>query len=319
MRSSIPCLILPLLACLLGGPALMAAEQLDDAAVAGKVKDIIGQLQQAVQGKLEPGQKLDPALVAKQFSDLNSVIASAADPKGENTLLARIVIAQIFDLEGQYPKAEQAYQAIGKDGGTAKPALESWALLAQLYQKLHRLDDIDALVAAAKQQKLDPDLVSEMSSMVESERKAAVGSPFGDFTLTDTAGVVHKLADYKGKVLMIDFWATWCGPCVGELPNVKKIYDTYHSQGFEILGVSLDQSREKLDAFLQQKGITWPQYFDGKGWQNDFSSKYMIQSIPATFLIGRDGVLIDKGLRGEELEAAVKTALAGPAAKPAAK
>jgi thiol-disulfide isomerase/thioredoxin len=102
----------------------------------------------------------------------------------------------------------------------------------------------------------------------------------------------------KGNVVLIDFWATWCGPCVAELPNVKKTYAKYHEKGFEIIGISLDQSRDKLSKFVEKEKMTWPQHYDGQGWRNEFAVKYGIQGIPAMWLINKKGNLVDMKARG---------------------
>jgi thiol-disulfide isomerase/thioredoxin len=130
----------------------------------------------------------------------------------------------------------------------------------------------------------------------------AVGSVFPTFAETDLAGQPLDLAAYRGKVVLIDFWATWCGPCVAELPNVIAAYEKYHGQGFEIIGISLDKDREKLASFLQEKKMTWRQYFDGLGWQNKVSTRYSIDSIPATFLLDGEGKIVAKDLRGDALD-----------------
>ena len=97
--------------------------------------------------------------------------------------------------------------------------------------------------------------------------------------------------------------ATWCPPCVAELPNVVAAYQKYHDKGLEIIGVSLDKDEAKLKEFIAAKGMPWAQYFDGQGWGNKLARKYGINSIPATILIGRDGKIIARDLRGAELEA----------------
>ena len=139
----------------------------------------------------------------------------------------------------------------------------------------------------------------------------AAGAVFPDFAEKDLNGKPLSVAALKGKVVLVDFWATWCPPCRAELPNVIATYKKHHSEGFEIIGVSLDSEREKLDAFLkQQDGMTWPQYFDGLGWSNKLAGKYGVQSIPFAVLVGPDGKIIGKELRGEELETAVSAAVA---------
>jgi thiol-disulfide isomerase/thioredoxin len=136
---------------------------------------------------------------------------------------------------------------------------------------------------------------------------------FPDFDEQDLDGKPLSIASYKGKVVMVDFWATWCPPCRAEVPNVVKAYEKYHDKGFEIIGISLDQEgdKDKLTTYMKDNKMAWRQFYDGKYWSNKLAVKYGIQSIPQAFLLDRDGKIIAKGeaIRGEALEPAIAKAL----------
>jgi thiol-disulfide isomerase/thioredoxin len=98
-------------------------------------------------------------------------------------------------------------------------------------------------------------------------------------------------------VVLIDFWATWCGPCRAEIPNVRAAYEKLHPKGFEILGISFDQDKEALDKYTKQNQMTWPQYFDGEGWGNKFGQEFGISGIPAMWLVDKKGNVRDLNAR----------------------
>jgi len=154
-------------------------------------------------------------------------------------------------------------------------------------------------------------MLDKQSEAKKIQSALAPGATFLDFSVKDLNGNPLSVGALKGKVVLVDFWATWCGPCRAELPNVIATYKKFHAQGFEVIGVSLDSDRDKLDAFLKkQDGMTWAQFFDGQGWSNALAAKYGVESIPFTVLIGTDGKIIGTELRGEALGAAVEKALA---------
>jgi thiol-disulfide isomerase/thioredoxin len=177
------------------------------------------------------------------------------------------------------------------------------------------LEDTDKGVPLLEQLKKDfPDTkqgrsVDQMLASIEKQAAAkqiqaglAVGKAFPDFQEKDLDGKSLSIAGLKGKVVLVDFWATWCGPCITELPHVKAAYDKYRGKGFEIVGISLDSERDKLTGFLSKEKMTWPQFFDGKGWQNKLAQQYGVNSIPATYLLDGEGKIVAKNLRGPALE-----------------
>ena len=124
------------------------------------------------------------------------------------------------------------------------------------------------------------------------KKLGALGKPVElQFTAVDGREVSMK--KLQGKVVLIDFWATWCGPCVRELPNVKAAYEKLHPKGFEIVGISFDGDKEQLEHFVKVKEMPWPQYFDGKKWSNEFGVRFGINAIPAMWLVDKKGVVRD--------------------------
>jgi peroxiredoxin len=137
-------------------------------------------------------------------------------------------------------------------------------------------------------------------------QQTAIGSEALDFTQLTPEGNSVSLSDFRGKYVLIDFWASWCGPCRKENPNVVNVYNKYHNDGFEVLGVSLDQNKENWLKAIESDGLVWTQVSDLKGWSNEVANQYGIKSIPSSLLIDPNGIIIGKNLNGAELEFAIK-------------
>ena len=137
-----------------------------------------------------------------------------------------------------------------------------------------------------------------------------IGNPVPDFSATDLDGNPISLQDYRGKVVLLDFWGVWCGFCIIEMPNLKKVYATYKDQGFDIIGVSLDDKESELRDYIKENDIRWRQVFSGKAWGEDpLAQQYNITGVPSQWLIDREGKLITHKARGEDLEQLVVEAL----------
>jgi len=257
-------------------------------ALAQDAKDTKAQLRDLVakiQAQLQAGKKseADLAPYLKEFDTL------LAEHKGEKTddvaqilLMKAMLYVQVMD---NADKGVELVKQLKQDYPETAPGKQADTILASIEKQ-----------AAAK----------------KIQAALAVGTVFPDFNEKDLAGKPLSVANYKGKVVLVDFWATWCGPCVGELPNVLKTYEKYHAKGFEIIGISLDDSKDALDKFIKDKGVSWVQFFDGKGWGNKLAAQYGVNSIPATYLLDGQGKILAKNLRGEALEAEVAKNLTKP-------
>ena len=145
-------------------------------------------------------------------------------------------------------------------------------------------------------------MVQQTEMMVARTNAIKIGADAPEIMLPMPNGKELALSSFKGKVVLIDFWASWCGPCRKEMPNVKRAYEKYKSKGFEIYGVSLDKERDAWLGAIEKDGLTWPQVSDLQFWQSEAAQTYAVQSIPFTVLVGKDGKIIATGLRGVELE-----------------
>ncbi|MCC8154776.1 MAG: AhpC/TSA family protein, partial [Tannerellaceae bacterium] len=229
-------------------------------------------------------------------------------------------LMQNFDTasDGEKGMIELEYKAIGRDITgkvkeyiTKNPDKVSGGKI--LYDFRHSLteDERRELLAKANNTFKSVPTTKLVIDHLNVLAKVAVGQKFTDFEMADTEGNVHSLSDYvgKGKVVLIDFWTSWCPPCRKEMPELVRIYAENKNKGFEIVGISLDSNKEAWEKGIKDLKITWPQLSDLKGWSNTGAALYGVNFIPHMLLIDRDGKIIAKNLHGTDLENAIKAAL----------
>jgi peroxiredoxin len=147
---------------------------------------------------------------------------------------------------------------------------------------------------------------SVVISNTSKENTPGIGQKAPDISLPNPEGQKVKLSTLKGKVVLIDFWASWCGPCRKENPFVVNVYNKYKDKGFTVFSVSLDNNKDKWLQAIEKDGLVWNHVSDLKGWNSSAADLYGIRSIPATFLLDKDGTIIGKNLRGAALENALR-------------
>jgi len=135
--------------------------------------------------------------------------------------------------------------------------------------------------------------------------KIGIGKPAKDFTVETISGKKFTLSEQKGKVILVQFWASWCPGCRAEMPNVKKCYEEFKDKGFDVIGISLDNNKEDMMKYLEGVGVKWEISFSGKGWDDDIVKLYGVNSIPSLWLVDRKGILRNFDIMGEDLRKAI--------------
>lgn len=243
--------------------------------------------------------------------------------------------AQLQELAGETGappsvRGEAGYELLGlslRDYLAGDRAISSASILAQLHQFIAdcpTYPSLDALEYKVAESIYPSDpaaadvLLTELADSGEGKiadqarrelaSREKLKSPL-DLRFTAVDGTQEDISKLRGKVVLVDFWATWCGPCRREVPNVVAVYNKLHQKGFEIVGISLDQDRNSLLSFTAFHGMTWPQYFDGKGWQNSISSSFAVESLPTMWLVNKKGYVVITNGRAD-LEGQVEKLLA---------
>ncbi len=174
--------------------------------------------------------------------------------------------------------------------------------LASINSYMFDLDVLEPMVNAFAPSLAGSDYVQELKERVTVLKRVAIGQPAPDFTMKDTTGIAVTLSSFKGKYVLVDFWASWCAPCRAENPNVVADFNEYKDKGFTVLGVSLDNDRNAWLNAIRKDKLTWTQVSDLKRWANTAAKLYGVNAIPSNVLINPDGIIIGRNLRGKDLK-----------------
>nr|BCX00074.1 MAG: hypothetical protein KatS3mg041_0120 [Bacteroidota bacterium] len=183
--------------------------------------------------------------------------------------------------------------------------------LASLYATAGRMDSARLVLRGLVERYPDTRWARTAGDVLYELENLSEGAQAPDFSATDMEGRTVSLTQFRGKVVLLDFWATWCQPCIEELPNLKAVWRKYRDKGLVIIGISLDEDIEAWKRFVRREQMDWVHIGGGSGWEDPVARQYRVQAIPATFLLDREGKIIARNLRGADLERAVAEALGG--------
>ena len=244
--------------------------------------------------------------IRQQLTELNKQASAIYEAMGDSTLTDEQREAKVKDLDAL--EAQMAEATTNGISQNITNAVGIYLLKNNYYSmSVEELEPIVAQIPAA----LTDEGIASIKDKVEKLKATAVGQKFTDFEMQTPDGKAVKLSDYvgKGKVVLVDFWASWCGPCRREMPNLVEAYKKYRNKGFEIVGVSLDRDAEAWKNGIEKLDITWPQMSDLKYWDCEGAKLYAVSSIPHTVLIDGEGIILTRGLHGEELQEQIAEAL----------
>ncbi len=277
---------------------------------------------QAMLWKIETTDFPDPAdqriaLLRQNEMDARPIVGDPALPANFRFEVESTILAQWLNR----PAVIRPDQAVTLENRIAELVQTNQADPAIISFQLARADlmlrfDHETGVAFLRELTQAPDQSLAKAAKARMDKELLIGQPVSlQFTATDGSSV--NMSELRGKIVLVDFWASWCPDCIREMPVVRQTYQKYRDRGFTIIGISLDKDEQALANFVARKLIPWPQYFDGKGWENDFARKYGVHAIPEMWLINQRGEVASTDISVEELEqkTAQLLSLSGPSPK----
>lgn len=231
-----------------------------------------------------------------------------------DSLSAEEVAAQEAAIRTKYEELETQANAMVQ-GAIEKNVDNVFGAYLMSQQNASSYDEVDALLAKVSPNMPKNKFIDELTSLKEKLAAIRIGEMAPDFTVQTPEGQDISLSSLKGQVVLVDFWASWCGPCRATNPSVVALYAKYKDAGFTVFGVSLDESKEDWIKAIADDQLTWNHGSDLKGWAAAPARLYAVNGIPHTFLIGKDGKIVGDNLHGEELDAKVAELTAAPVAE----
>lgn len=242
--------------------------------------------------------------------DLYNTLKSYSNKTNELSMMEKQIANEpnsmiSYNMQLEYSKKQGQVMAMLDSAINHRSALEGYFVVFNLLQE-QKIEDLKSIMTKMEPKEISSEYYQDVNKIYSDNKSVEIGEIAPDIELPQPDGSTLKLSSLRGKYVLIDFWASWCGPCIAEFPNVKKVYGLYKDKGFEVFGVSLDKDKNSWTNAIARLGLTWKHVSDLKYWSAAPAKLYKVHSIPFTVLIDKDGKVIAKNLRGAELEAKLK-------------
>jgi thiol-disulfide isomerase/thioredoxin len=277
-------------------------------------------------------RRWDAKLIAMAAREqLRSLGIAPGKPEDDQKQLEEIVSAPDVGMDAQgeaiyrmlRPRVQRLNQAVPEEITAATQALADFLNVYPQHRRVPEIAGVTFQILQSTDLPNEKALLESLAAHPEKGIAEAASELFGrhqqqealrskpvEMRFTALNGSTVDLQQLRGKVVLLDFWASWCGPCIAEMPALVETYGKLREKGFEIIGLSLDEDKAELEQAIKQHRVTWPQSFEGKLWDNSYAQQFGVSAIPSTWLVDKKGMIREVGLRGEELTGAIEKLLA---------